>query len=57
MKEAVERFVSDEEAKEEEKRILNERWEAFQLTDLSITQEQVEAQVAEIIASNTKKSA
>jgi len=57
MKEAVERYVSHEEAKEEEKRILHERWEAYQLSGASVTQDQVEAQISEMIAANIKKPA
>ncbi len=57
MKEAVERYVFYEEAKEEEKRILHERWEAYQLSGASFTQEQVETRVAEMIASNEKQTA
>ena len=57
MKEAVEQYVTKEEAKEEEKRILQERWEEYQLTGASISQEQVEAQVSEMISSNAKQSA
>lgn len=57
MKEAVERYVSNEEAKEEEKRILQERWETYQLSDVSYTQDQVEAQISEMIAANSKQTA
>lgn len=57
MKEAVERYVSHEEAKEEEKRILNDRWEEYQLSGASLSQEEVEAQVSEMISSNAKQSA
>ncbi len=57
MREAVERYVSNEEAKEEEKRILQERWETYQLSNVSYTQDQVEAQISEMIASNSKQTA
>ena len=57
MKEAVERYLTNEEAKEEEKRILQERWETYQLSDVSYTQDQVEAQISEMIAANSKQTA